>query len=948
MKKPLASLSFLLGLIVALSVPVQSYNAGSIEINEWHKLTPSPLAAGGHHHHIEINYPSSEELISDIIEVPPSNFLALNWEEIIPESGAAEIEIRFMDEYGNWSEFADFHEDHHSPNHHDATQKWGEFYKEENIIAVQYKASLSTFEGAESPSVKVNKLHYDSTEKNYRKAPLQKLVTSLSRRNRRLTFNNVKIIPRAEWIQNPEVAYLNLPLSEEEMERRAEIDWYDEERANVQYVDFDDHGGEFIWPLQYQPIDDIDTIVIHHTASNTHRSNSLMAANTIYNYHARTRGWGDVGYHYLIGADGKIYEGRQGGPEVIGGHVAQQNGGKIGIALLGDYHEGSRIPAPVAESLSALAYDLAEHYNIDLSRNLVGHSDLDATACPGVYTQPYVEELADFLHDLSRESFVNDIEEQFMVISPGSSKDFVLKVPNKTTSTWLDPYIRVKGNQQNATLTMKKAPSSVTPNRSGLFTVSLQAERVRSLENLTLEVYSGGRAVERFPFGVFILQPFGSSTEIATGSNRGNTVTSSNNSIRTQPLNPNVAPTQASAEVVAGDSGDITIKSGQRKTAFILIRNNTNRTWSRDDLSLKVSNQAGITLKPILTPLREIRPGIQTRYYFEVAATGEPGDYTVKVQPTLSGRSLTGVDHEMKVIIEGLPSEENKDMENPIRILLTPDNEVGNPLITANTSFSLFNGERYMREFPANTKLRITPEGNKFTIRSGLTTWQVEGPLRFVPSGDGFTRILSMEQRPAWNPDINDNDFKGIVEVRRHNMETILINELSLNDYLKGMAEISGDTHPEKAKVMSILARSYAYYYMTHSEKFIGEPYNLDDSPERSQKYLGHGFTRRSNAIVEAVNSTKGQVVSYDGDVVKTPYFTQTNGARTLSAEEVWGWTHTPYLISVDDSHCAATERLGHGVGLSGCGAEAFAQQGKTYQEIIDYYYPGTTLMTIE
>ena len=40
------------------------------------------------------------------------------------------------------------------------------------------------------------------------------------------------------------------------------------------------------------------------------------------------------------------------------------------------------------------------------------------------------------------------------------------------------------------------------------------------------------------------------------------------------------------------------------------------------------------------------------------------------------------------------------------------------------------------------------------------------------------------------------------------------------------------------------------------------------------------------------------------------------------------------------------TKGYGHGVGLSQCGAQAMAQQGSSYQDILSWYYPGTTLDT--
>ena len=41
------------------------------------------------------------------------------------------------------------------------------------------------------------------------------------------------------------------------------------------------------------------------------------------------------------------------------------------------------------------------------------------------------------------------------------------------------------------------------------------------------------------------------------------------------------------------------------------------------------------------------------------------------------------------------------------------------------------------------------------------------------------------------------------------------------------------------------------------------------------------------------------------------------------------------------------TKGKGHGVGMSQYGADFFARQGKSYQEILSHYYPGTVLSAI-
>ena len=67
-------------------------------------------------------------------------------------------------------------------------------------------------------------------------------------------------------------------------------------------------GGERLaWTQAYSS--KIRNIVIHHTEQDMSRfSSEAEAVRSIYKYHTVSRGWGDIGYNYLIGPSGKIYE----------------------------------------------------------------------------------------------------------------------------------------------------------------------------------------------------------------------------------------------------------------------------------------------------------------------------------------------------------------------------------------------------------------------------------------------------------------------------------------------------------------------------------------------------------------------------------------------------------------------------------------------------------------
>lgn len=78
-----------------------------------------------------------------------------------------------------------------------------------------------------------------------------------------------------------------------------------------------------------------------------------------------------VGYNFLIGPSGRIYEGRN--LAYDGAHVRSHNAGNIGIAMLGDYSD-RQLTKEQLESLKALMKDLQTRYAIDEVKT---HGDFD-------------------------------------------------------------------------------------------------------------------------------------------------------------------------------------------------------------------------------------------------------------------------------------------------------------------------------------------------------------------------------------------------------------------------------------------------------------------------------------------------------------------------------------------------------------------------------------------
>jgi len=242
-------------------------------------------------------------------------------------------------------------------------------------------------------------------------------------------------------------------------------------------------------------------------------------------------------------------------------------------------------------------------------------------------------------------------------------------------------------------------------------------------------------------------------------------------------------------------------------------------------------------------------------------------------------------------------------------------------------------------KFLGNRNIELTKDGNICKANVGGARVGSEA-LRIDP-GSGVSTITSWTKAA--------NRFKGIIECRIIDGKLTLINELPLEQYLAGLAEEPDSEPYEKQRAFAIAARSYATFYMSPlTRKFPGKPYDGDDSPARFQAYGGLHFEESNPKWVEAVENTKGLVITKNNQVVKTPYFSSDDGWTRTPEER--GWKRFPFaevFSKKRDPLCIGMPMNGHGVGMSGCGAKGQAKAGKTAEQILHYYYSGVEIEPI-
>ncbi len=582
------------------------------------------------------------------------------------------------------------------------------------------------------------------------------------------------------------------------------------------------NGSTLRWAHTYSK--KIELLVIHHTAGKVagDKRSGVERVRAIYQYHAQTRGWGDVGYHYLIDEGGQIYEGKSGGDYVVGGHAYCHNVNTLGIALLGNFD----IEKPSQDQMKALQWlivELAEKYDIDLDANaayhgetysspVIDHGDLLSTGCPGFYVDRTMSQIRTHVED-------EDV-------------DAAISFPKKPASS-------------SSKARSSSSRSSVRPSsRSSSSARPLYREGISVLGSDVLAGRPGGEV----PFSVRY-------TTGKTGATAGQRIA-------------DVKRSDQSIGVWQLINGVYEPVRGHIVTETSVPRN------SAEAIQLKVQ------------------------------IPRERGTWSLSI-----GEASFTIQSSGRVTMPGESSSSVRSRQSP------SSSSVSRRPASSRTSSS-----------------KRTTEDRGPTIRIRLESR--DGALESCDDADlGELKTL----------------YRGTMTCKTINGKPALINSLPLEDYLMGLSE-EPDTEPyEKQRAFAIAARTYAAHYMGDTyRKFPGKPYDGSDSPAIFQKYTGKSFEINNPRWLEAVKDTTNLVITKDNEIIRPAYFSSDDG-RTKTPEEI-GWKNFPFaeiFTSKDDPWCEGMENRGHGVGMSGCGAEGQANEGKSGEDILRYYYPGTLVQAI-
>jgi len=136
------------------------------------------------------------------------------------------------------------------------------------------------------------------------------------------------------------------------------------------------------------PMRKVARITVHHEGWKpvwfTDYQNTAERLELIRVSHINRMRAGDIGYHFIVDRNGRVWEGRS--LRFQGAHVKNHNQFNVGVMVLGNFDK----QAPSSRQLVALQNTLAtlmKKYRVPTNR-VYTHQELNPTACPGRNLQP--------------------------------------------------------------------------------------------------------------------------------------------------------------------------------------------------------------------------------------------------------------------------------------------------------------------------------------------------------------------------------------------------------------------------------------------------------------------------------------------------------------------------------------------------------------------------------
>lgn len=575
-----------------------------------------------------------------------------------------------------------------------------------------------------------------------------------------------------------------------------------------------------------------------------------------------------------------------------------------------------------------------------------------------------------------------------ITIEAGQTKTVEVTFKNVGTATWyrkggrhISAYTEVPrhrlsefsgANWVSKEQTALMQPAEVPPGGTGTITIELKAPNKPG--TYKEEFYLAAENYTWVKGGYFFLSIIVMPSKEAVGTTSSEIQSEKGETSSTLNL-----PVAIDAKRTILNTKQVSVSGGEEVKIILGIKNTGASAWNTYGLVASqptaIAGQNNLTFADaswqsnslIFEKKKAVAPNENSRETFVFRAPAKKGTYTLSLAPFVNGEVVNKELASIEVTVTSdapshyaapvfkeqtpafVPEIPRLEAEPSIRVGLWKDPEESVQFRSLDDDYYIYNDQIQVGVLSAKELATLSyQEKNKtFTFVSNAHTFTTSGFIRLTPVNNKRSTfmLLNYKRRVSWRGELNFNKYHGGIEYRKTADEKAryIINDLLFEDYVAGIAEASDASPVEFLKAQSIVARTYAYYVTAYTDKYEKSFFDVVASTG-DQLYLGANNEALTPNYIKATTETRGKMVTYNEEVVITPYFGNSNG-KTKSWTEAWGGTAKPWLVSVEAKYDSGRSYYGHGVGMSQRDAALRAEKEKSsFEELVKHYYTGVEI----
>lgn len=198
-----------------------------------------------------------------------------------------------------------------------------------------------------------------------------------------------------------------------------------------------------------------------------------------------------------------------------------------------------------------------------------------------------------------------------------------------------------------------------------------------------------------------------------------------------------------------------------------------------------------------------------------------------------------------------------------------------------------------------------TSQGTEVYNQKGkclLKTWQPVSLSYEAPEATSLIYEAKFASGSSWSSG-KPRIYRGIIELLRKNSGITIVNRVNLEEYLYAVvpSEIPAAWPRAVLEAQAVAARTYA---LANLGRYRIQGFDLLATPA-SQVY--NGVTQEAASVIEAVNATRGMILTFEGKPAGAFYY-DNSGGYTESGAFVWG-TDRPYLQALPEKPLALRDQ---------------------------------------